>query len=232
MVPFLKRFLEALVTGLVAGFVLLVLAPVVLGWRPYTVLTGSMRPGIQPGDVVMDRPIRITQAHVGQVVTFSDPTRHGELVTHRIRSIAHAAGMTTVETRGDANTTSEHWTIATKDRVGLVVYRLPKIGKVAVLVRSRVGILLVIVVPVLLLGVGLLRKIWQEDDGDDDDPDAGAPDPDTVAAAPVPAPAADAVALPEAVEPVAGPAAPHDPVDDAPPHAMLPAERAGIGADR
>lgn len=152
--------------GLVAGFVALVLAPVVIGWRPYTVLTGSMRPGIQPGDVVMDRPIPITRAHVGEVVTFSDPTRHGELVTHRIRSISHQEGLTNVETRGDANNTSERWTIATKDRVGLVVYRLPKIGHVAVIVRSKVGILLVIVVPVLLLGAGLLRKIWREDDED------------------------------------------------------------------
>ena len=85
----LRRFSEALVAGLIAGAVLLILAPVFMGWRPYTVLTVSMRPGIQPGDVVMERPVKIIDAHVGDVVTFSDPSRGGVLVTHRIRAIAH-----------------------------------------------------------------------------------------------------------------------------------------------
>lgn len=226
---FLRRFAEALLFGLIAGFVLLVLAPVVLGWRPYTVLTGSMRPGIQPGDVVMDRPIKVTQAHIGEVVTFSDPTRHGELVTHRIRSITRLGDLTNVETRGDANSTSEHWTIATKDRVGLVVYRLPKIGRVAVLVRSRTGILVVIVIPVLLLAAGALIKIWKDDEDDatpeggdgadpnpnsqsdpaDDDPRSDAEDPD-----------------------IGGADSPREPVTELQAVAQSPAHRAGVGADR
>jgi signal peptidase len=177
----LRKFVEAMVFGVIGGIALLILAPVVLGWRPYTVLTGSMRPGIQPGDVVMDRPVSITDAHVGDVVTFSDPTRHGNLVTHRIRSIAHRAEATDVETRGDANNTSERWTIATKDRVGMVVYTLPKIGRIATAIRNPIGILLIVVVPVLLIGFGVLRKIWQEDDDEpsDEPPDAaGAPSGD------------------------------------------------------
>ena len=59
-----RRFAEALFFGLIAGCVLLLLAPVVLGWRPYTVLTGSMRPGVQPGDVVMARPVLASTVRV------------------------------------------------------------------------------------------------------------------------------------------------------------------------
>ncbi len=165
----LRRFAEALVAGLIAGAVLLILAPVFIGWRPYTVLTGSMRPGVQPGDVVMDRPIKISDAHVGDVVTFSDPSRKGVLVTHRIRAIAHGPETTQVETRGDANNTSERWTIATKDRVGLVVYVIPKIGRVATVIRNPIGILGLVVLPILLIAGGILRKIWQEDDDGEDE---------------------------------------------------------------
>ncbi len=183
-----RTFLEALVAGALAGLVLLVMVPVAIGWRPYTVLTGSMRPNIQPGDVVMDRPIRGSEVHVGDVVTFSDPSRRGKLVTHRVRSIAHGPQITTVETRGDANNTSERWTVQTKDRVGLVVFVIPKVGHVATLVRNPLGILLLVVLPVLGLGGLALRSIWREDedgDGDDEpvsaeaeggvDPDAPAP---------------------------------------------------------
>lgn len=238
----LRRFAEALVAGLVAGFVLLVLGPVVLGWRPYTVLTGSMRPGIQPGDVVMDRPIPVSEAHVGQVVTFSDPGRHGDLVTHRIRSIARLGPTTNVETRGDANNTSEHWSIATKDRVGLVVYRLPKVGRLAVVMRSRVGILLAVVLPVLLLGFSVLRSIWKEDDDDPDDggPDVIEPTPDEEPRRPgsdAPESRTDAQVppIPDTPPLALGVPAASDPFAHALPEpepAISPAERAGAGADR
>ncbi|MBJ7472637.1 MAG: signal peptidase I [Solirubrobacteraceae bacterium] len=170
------RFAEALFGGLVAGFVLLALLPIVLGWRPYTVLTGSMRPGIQPGDVVMDQPVRIADAQVGDVVTFSDPGRGGALVTHRIRSITRGPVQTDVETRGDANTSSERWTIKTQDQVGRVVYVIPKVGHVANAIRNPIGILLLVVIPVLGIGFGIVRKIWQDED-DDEDPGAGGAPP-------------------------------------------------------
>jgi signal peptidase I len=174
-----RRFAESFAAGLLAGIVFLVMAPVAIGWRPYTVLTGSMRPGIQPGDVVMDRPIAVSAMHVGDVVTFSDPTRGGKLVTHRVRSIARGPQFTTVETRGDANNTSERWQVATREQVGRVVFVLPKIGKVAVLVRNPAGILLLVVLPVLGLGFLALRSIWRDDDEADDDADEDA-EPDAL----------------------------------------------------
>ena len=169
------RFFEAVALGFVLGFCLLALAPVVLGWRPYTVLTGSMRPNIQPGDVVMDRPMKISDADVGDVITFSDPSRNGVLVTHRIRSITRGPVQTDVETRGDANNASERWTIKTTDPVGRVVYVIPKVGFVANTIRRHpAGILLLVVVPVLLVGVGVVRRIWQADDEDGDEGDGEA----------------------------------------------------------
>lgn len=165
--------------GALAAFMLIVLAPIAIGWRPYTVLTGSMRPVIQPGDVVMDRPIPMRDAHVGDVVTFSDPSRSGVLVTHRIRSISRGPVQTEVETRGDANNTSERWTIKTADRVGKVIYVIPKVGHVAHAIRTPAGILLLVVLPVLLIGFGVLRKIWREDD--EKEADSANPDADVAA---------------------------------------------------
>lgn len=166
------RFVEALALGFIGSFVLFALAPVVIGWRPYTVLTGSMRPNIQPGDVVMDRPMKITDADVGDVITFSDPGRDGKLVTHRIRSITRGPIQTDVETRGDANNNSERWSIRTTDSVGRVVYVIPKVGYIANTIRRHpAGILLLVVVPVILIGIGVIRRIWQDDEEEDDPED-------------------------------------------------------------
>lgn len=200
----LRRFSEAFLAGLIAGAVLLIIAPVFLGWRPYTVLTGSMRPGVQPGDVVMDRPVKITDAHVGDVVTFSDPSRKGVLVTHRIRAISHVGDATEVETRGDANNTSERWTIKSKDSVGRVVYVLPKIGHVATIIRNPAGILILVVLPILGISAGILRKIWQDDEDEAAEVAAGGdgPDPgDATAAEPRPGD------TPSAAEPASEPEA-------------------------
>lgn len=162
------RFLESVALGVILSFCLLALAPVVIGWRPYTVLTGSMRPNIQPGDVVMDRPMTISDAKVGDVITFSDPGRRGALVTHRIRSINHGPVQTDVETRGDANNTSERWSIKSTDPVGRVVYVIPKVGHIANTIRRNpAGILLLVVLPVVLVGIGVVRSIWREDDEDE-----------------------------------------------------------------
>ena len=43
--------------GVLIGLVCAVTLPVLFGLTPMTVLTGSMRPMIQPGDMVVDQPI-------------------------------------------------------------------------------------------------------------------------------------------------------------------------------
>ena len=45
----------------VCSLVVWSLAPVVLGWKPSLVLTGSMWPRIKPGDVVLVEPGRVPQ---------------------------------------------------------------------------------------------------------------------------------------------------------------------------
>lgn len=182
------RFGEALALGFIGGFVLLALAPVLLGWRPYTVLTGSMRPNIDPGDVVMDRPMDVSDAKVGHVITFSDPSRNGALVTHRIRSITRGPVRTDVETRGDANNSSERWSIKTTDQVGRVVYVIPKVGHLANFIRNNpLAILFLVVLPVIGIGFGVVRWIWEDDDEDGDDED-GDDEDDGGDAGPDPAP--------------------------------------------
>lgn len=162
-----RSFGGGLVLGLVAGFVLLVMGPVLMGWRPYTVLTGSMRPVIAPGDVVMARPVNASTIKIGDVVTFNDATRGGAVVTHRVVSLIPAEGRVDVETRGDANTGSERWSVPADGSVGLVVFVIPKVGHVGQALRRPLGILIAVVLPVLAIGALTVRKIWTSQDEDD-----------------------------------------------------------------
>jgi len=151
--------------GLAIGLVLAIVAPLALGQRPYTVLSGSMEPAIGTGDVVIVKRISPLQARAGEVVTFSDPDRTGRLITHRVRSAQRRAGHVSFVTRGDANNAAETWRVAEDGVISRVQYRVPEVGRLALLIRTRTGMLLLVLVPALLLGVHELHRIWRPANG-------------------------------------------------------------------
>lgn len=79
------------------------LVPVVLGWTPTVITSGSMAPGVQPGDVVVTAPHDGDGLVPGQVVTFRDPAEPDRLITHRVVAELDNG----YRTRGDANRTAD-----------------------------------------------------------------------------------------------------------------------------
>ena len=150
-----------LAIGLGAGLLGLAGAPRLVGLQSFTVMSGSMEPTISTGDVVVERRIHPLQAHIGDIVTFKDQTRGGELVTHRVRSMRVRGPMVSFVTRGDANTGSEHWTVRAGGTIGRVAYHLPRIGYALVWTRLPIARILLVVVPALLLAVLELGRIWR-----------------------------------------------------------------------
>jgi signal peptidase len=157
------RFAAAAAAAAVVVLIVAAAAPTALGLRSFTVLTGSMRPGLQVGDVVVEELVTPEQLRLGDVVTFSSPDAPRRLITHRVRSVAIRDGVAAVRTRGDANTTGEAWSIGTSQRLGRVVRRVPAIGYVAVYSRRPIARVLLLVLPALMLGGWALRAIWRAD---------------------------------------------------------------------
>ena len=124
--------------------------PVVAGWRPATVTSGSMTPHIRPGDLVMYDPAA-GNPRPGAVVVFRQPNGGG-LVTHRVVSVdAHGR----LRTRGDANPSNDQLPVPRRMIVGRVRVVLPMVGSV---VRDPFAIATVAVVWGALLC--LLRRAF------------------------------------------------------------------------
>jgi len=132
----LGRVVVAL-TGLVvivllALAVLLEVVPKVTGGMNLTVLTGSMEPGIKPGDIVVTRGIDEAGAQslaVGDIITFLPYPDNPTLVTHRIVSLSKGPDGTTFVTRGDNNDAVDPWGPVAAYKVrGKVLYVVPKLG--------------------------------------------------------------------------------------------------------
>jgi signal peptidase len=153
--------LGAALSGAVGVLLVTLLAPLALGWRPVVVLTGSMRPAIAPGDLVLAEPLEPARLRPGDVVTFPDPSRGGRLVTHRVRALEAVGDAVEVTTRGDANAVGERWRVRADDAVGRTVLRLPLAGHVLAVGRTPEGRLALVVAPALLLAALLLVRIWR-----------------------------------------------------------------------
>jgi signal peptidase I len=98
-----------LLTGAV---VLVVIAAVamVLGLIRFTVIdSGSMRPTLNPGDVVVLRSEHQAQMRVGQIVAFHPPGEARLTVIHRVRSVRHTRHGIVFRTKGDANNAGDPW---------------------------------------------------------------------------------------------------------------------------
>ena len=78
-----------------------------LGSRSFTVMSGSMEPRDQHGDVIVTSRIAPSQARVGQVVSFRDPSGTKKLITHRVRRIRNDGRSYRFSTKGDANNTPQ-----------------------------------------------------------------------------------------------------------------------------
>jgi signal peptidase I len=147
--------------GVLFGVCMAVTVPFFFGIKSLTVLSGSMEPTIHVGDIVVVRQISPLDARIGDVVTFRDPAERDKLITHRVRKMSVADSVVSFETKGDANTSVERWKIGTDGTIGLVMYRVPKLGYALFYVHGTLGRLLLVVVPALLLGGYEIWRIWR-----------------------------------------------------------------------
>jgi signal peptidase I len=130
----------------------------------YTVLidrSDSMQPAIHVGDLIVTKRVGPRKVSVGDIVTFKDHTREGDLVTHRVTGMKEERGKVGFETKGDGNGATERWSVDVNGSVGAYVMRVPRAGYfVSFFTRREVRFVCVTLFGLLLGGLAL-RRIWK-----------------------------------------------------------------------
>lgn len=137
----------------VAVALVMVVVPLIAGATPYTVLTGSMRPGMPPGSLAVVRPVDVNTLGVGDVVTYQVRSGDPEVITHRIvaQSI-DSHGERTFITRGDANGADDADPVVPGQIHGKLWYSVPVLGYVNSLLDHGQRSLLIVIVSAALFG--------------------------------------------------------------------------------
>jgi signal peptidase len=111
------------------------LPAVALGWTAGVVQSGSMRPALMPGDVVLYQPPpRDRTPAVGQIVLVQDPTRPSRLLTHRVYRVLPNNDLIT---KGDANSAPDSTPVRPAALQGVARLRVPWIGLPVQLWRAK-----------------------------------------------------------------------------------------------
>jgi signal peptidase I len=120
-------------TVILAVVILLVLALIVVprasGAVPLTVLSGSMRPTVPEGSVVVVREVAADDLKIGDVITYQIRSGDPTLVTHRIVGITVGRDGPTFRTRGDANDAVDPAPVVAEQVKGRVWYHVPFVGR-------------------------------------------------------------------------------------------------------
>ena len=125
--------------------------PNVAGTLPLIVLTDSMYPVIESGDLIICRTEEPENIQVGDVIAFFDPAGNGSsIVTHRVVEVTEQNGEIAWRTKGDNNNTEDRLLVPADKLVA--VYedtRLAGFGNVALFMQTTPGMIVCVVLPIL-----------------------------------------------------------------------------------
>ena len=139
--------------------------PDVAGTLPLIVLTDSMYPVIESGDLIICHTAEPEDIKVGDVIAFFDPaSNNSAIVTHRVLEVIEESGQIGWRTKGDNNNTEDRLPVY-EDKL-VAVYegtRIPGAGNVALFMQTTPGLIVCVVCPILLLvGYDMIRRRMYE----------------------------------------------------------------------
>lgn len=163
------KLLAVLIAAAAATLSLVVAGSLSDSWGLIPVLTGSMRPGIQPGDLLLVTPEPLGAVRVRQVLDFQPPGEGGASVVHRVVSVTASPAGPVIRTKGDANNVADAWHARLGGtRAWRVRAVIPKLGYLAVAEYNPIG-RLAVELALLVGGVAVaLSVVWRRprEDGD------------------------------------------------------------------
>lgn len=117
------------------------------------VLTDSMYPEIQSGDLIVCHTEDAENVKEGDIISFFDPAgNETSVVTHRVAEVTtDEDGNLAWITKGDANNANDDTIVPAKNLVGVYQHRFSGLGNVAMFMQTTQGLIICVICPIILL---------------------------------------------------------------------------------
>ena len=114
--------------------------PGILGYKPLIVLSGSMSPTFNYGDLIIVKDVDTDTLKVGDIVSFKNGKKY-TTTTHRINGISKIS-KDCFETKGDANNSKDLGIVCSKDIQGKYLFRIVGLGSVMLFIQKPIGFII------------------------------------------------------------------------------------------
>lgn len=131
---------SALGTALLMVLILLCIPftlPGFMGYKAYTVVSGSMEPGIPTGSLVYIKDMEPEDVETGHVIAYYGGRDTNVIITHRV--VENRVTKGEFITKGDANRTEDMNPVSYDHFLGRVELSIPKLGVAAQIMTGREG---------------------------------------------------------------------------------------------
>ncbi len=120
----------------------------ILGFRQYIVISGSMEPKYNVGDIIIIKESPKEEIKVGDIINYISENRK-DTITHRVVDIIETNGQTYYKTKGDSNNSEDPKLVNYNQVHGILLFKISKLGTIITKLLTRTGLTIIFAVIML-----------------------------------------------------------------------------------
>lgn len=143
-----------------------------LGFKPYIILTNSMEPILNVGDIIVASKKDISKVNVGDIIAFK--TKENYVVAHYVAKTYYGDDArillrtkpNNLEADVDVDSESlDKWVISDSEYIGTVNLKIPVVGHALLFFQTKIGMLTIFsIVVVLILARYIVSNLYVEEE--------------------------------------------------------------------
>lgn len=126
--------------------------PSIFGKKAFVIISGSMIPEINIGDVVLIN--NTDNVNIGDIIAFR---RDSTVIVHRIVKEMNINGEIMYQTKGDNNNVEDKELVGKSTIEGVFIGKIPYIGKALMWMYNHLSIVILILVIILIIRFAIIR---------------------------------------------------------------------------
>ena len=161
----MKKIVE--ITTVVVAVLLVVTTSLIylsgrMGFQVATVISDSMSPTLSVGTMVVSRAPVVADLKVGDVIIYKPVTMGQKPIIHRIVA-ENNTNPPSFQTKGDNPAQAvDPWVVPAANVIGKMEFNSPVAGYINTFFRSKVGLIIALIIPALILVLMLFKSFWRE----------------------------------------------------------------------